>query len=121
MTTPKPHSTGELGQINARIQGFIDYLLGSEENLAGRVTPEQFSVLLADITQAGDLISRSSADCAPVDIARYRENLQQLCLRLPQLETQLRIEHSRIRLEQEHLAAAGNWATASREIGPHFK
>lgn len=114
-----PDTLEILRQVNGKIRSAIDRFRPERTHCLA-IKPEDLSGLLGDLVRAGECL-RKLADSPPQgpewkeERSRYRSNLEELNLLLPDFHQRLQAEKSRLQIAQKHVNSAASWAGASRE------
>jgi hypothetical protein len=107
-----------LRAVNRELRWFLETVAPGGDVRVGLCRPELLAVPLRALERAAEGRAAGSAGdhrSALADLLdEYRRNLQRLQTVLPELEAQVRQEHSRLDAERRQLEVAAVWASAAR-------
>ncbi|MBI3478507.1 MAG: hypothetical protein HY010_22495 [Acidobacteria bacterium] len=88
----------------------------SEQEHCSAITAEDFSNLLSEIVHAADCLRHQTVpgeEAVQQAAQEYRTNLEKLRDLLPELQSNLLAEKSRLEAAQAHISSASAWARSS--------
>ena len=104
-----------LRRVNSKLHGVLE-ALNPEKHSCLNLEAEDLSSVLTDLLRAAECLRAMSNDASPIppelvgERAQYHLNLLELERMLPDFQTRLLAEKSRLLRAQDHLDRAASWA-----------